>query len=60
LTLLRQHAGDPHGCRTESWYSGTAATGDADGALLQGLIDVAAAMDPLLFTLNNVRPERTT
>jgi len=39
---------------TESWYSGTAATGDADGALLQGFIDVAAAMDPVLFTLNNV------
>jgi hypothetical protein len=41
---------------TESWYSGTATTGDADGALMQGFIDVAAATDPMVFTLNNVPP----
>ena len=39
---------------TESWYSGTTTTGDADGALLQGFIDVGAATDPMTFTLNNV------
>ncbi|HKS36414.1 MAG TPA: hypothetical protein VJW76_04430, partial [Verrucomicrobiae bacterium] len=39
---------------TESWYSGTLASGDANGALLQGFVDTMAVTDPMVITLSNV------
>ncbi len=39
---------------TEVWYTGTIATGDADGILLQGFVTAGASRDPVTYTLNNV------
>ena len=42
------------GQATELWYSGTIATGAADGALFQGFISAGTSKDPVTVTLNNV------
>ncbi len=39
---------------TEHWYSGTIGAGSANGVMLQGFIDTAAATDPFPITLNNI------
>jgi len=39
---------------TETWYSGTIVTGDADGALLQGFITAGASREPIAYRLAGV------
>jgi hypothetical protein len=39
---------------TQSWYSGTLLSGDADGVLLQGYVNAQNAPEPLTFTFNGV------
>lgn len=41
---------------TETWYSGTIVTGDADGALLQGLVTAGASREPISYRLAGVPP----
>ncbi len=39
---------------TETFYSGTIVTGDADGILMQGLVTAGASIDPVYFVFGNV------
>jgi hypothetical protein len=39
---------------SQAWYSGGAATGDADGTLLEGYVNFNNSPDPLVFSLANV------
>lgn len=41
---------------TETWYSGTIVTGDADGALLQGFVTAGASREPIAYRLAGVPP----
>jgi hypothetical protein len=39
---------------TETWYSGTRTTEDADGVLLQGFLSAGASRDPVMYTLGGI------